>query len=98
MKATHNIVHAENYTNKEGEEKTRWLNIGVIMTGEKNGKQRTVVKLTCMPINSDGFFNVFPIDPNRGKTAVDEAKETLGVEAGDTDLGEEKINLDDIPF
>ena len=94
MKATHNIVHAENYTNKEGEEKTRWLNVGVIITGEKNGKQRTVIKLSCMPVNSDGFFNVFPIDPDhKGKTAVDEAKEVMGVDTGD-----EPINLEDIPF
>lgn len=96
MKATHNIVHAENYTNKDGEEKTRWLNVGVIITGEKNGKKRTVIKLSCMPINSDGFFNVFPIDENRGKTAIDEAKDVMGVDPND--ITDEPINLDEIPF
>lgn len=94
MKATHNIVHAENYTNKDGEEKTRWLNVGVIIVGEKNGKQRTVIKLSCLPINSDGFFNVFPIDENRGKSALDEAKD-LDIGEGDPD---DKIDLSEIPF
>lgn len=97
MKVVENIVYAENYTNKDGEEKTRWHNIGVILEGEKNGKPRKVVKLTCMPLNTDGFFNVFPYDPDRkGKTSVDDAKEALGVPAGADD--DDKINLDEIPF
>lgn len=96
MKITHNIVHAENYT-KNGEEKTRWHNIGVLLQGEKNGKERTVIKLTCMPLTNDGFFNCFPYDPEHkgGKTSVDEAREILG--AGE-DNGDEPINLDNIPF
>ncbi len=96
MKITHNIVHAENYTNKAGEEKTRWHNIGVLLQGEKNGKERTVIKLTCMPLTTDGFFNAFPYDPDhKGKTSVDDAKDELGVA---DEAPEDKINLDDIPF
>jgi len=101
MKATHNIVHAENYTSN-GEEKTRWHNIGVVLTGEKNGKKRTVIKLNIPPFQlvNDGFFNVFPIDENRGKTAVDEAKDAVnGEDTVDVeDLGGEPISLEDIPF
>ncbi len=97
MKATHNICYAENYT-QNGEEKTRWKTIGVILTGEKDGKKRTVVKLDIPPfvLANDGFFNVFPKDNNKGKTSVDEAKEAMGIET--EDLGDDPIDLSEIPF
>lgn len=94
MKITHNISYAENYT-KDGEEKTRWHNVGVLLQGEKNGKQKTVIKLTCIPIGTDGFLNCFPYDPDfKGKTSVDDAKAALG----EGESQEEQINLNDIPF
>lgn len=65
MKPTHNIVVGESYE-KNGEQKTRWTNIGVLMTGEKNGKRRTVIKLNVIPVGDwDGFCNVFPIEKSR---------------------------------
>lgn len=65
MKPTHNLVVGESYE-KDGEQKTRWTNIGVLMTGERDGKRRTVIKLNVVPVGDwDGFINVFPIEKSR---------------------------------
>lgn len=96
MKPTHNLVVGEGYE-KDGEQKTRWTNIGVLMTGERDGKRRTVIKLNVVPVGDwDGFVNVFPIEKKQGNTAVDEAKEALGV--SQTDPIDEPIDLSEIPF
>lgn len=96
MKPTHNLVVGESYE-KDGEQKTRWTNIGVLMTGERDGKRRTVIKLNVVPVGDwDGFVNVFPIEKKQGNTAVDEAKEALGV--AHTDTIDEPIDLSEIPF
>lgn len=93
MKPTHNIVVGSSYT-KDGEEKTRWTNIGVLMTGEKNGKRRTVIKLNTIPVGEwDGFASVFPIDREKdGNTST--ARKVMG--AGPVD--DEPIDLSAIPF
>ena len=98
MKPTHNIVVGSSYT-KDGEEKTRWTNIGVLMTGEKNGKRRTVIKLNTIPVGEwDGFASVFPIDrdnsSNNNGDMTATAKRTMGV----SDINDEPIDLSAIPF
>lgn len=96
MKLTHNLVVGESYE-KDGEQKTRWTNIGVLMTGERDGKRRTVIKLNVVPVGDwDGFINVFPIEKKQGNTAIDEAKEVMGVSGNDAI--DEPIDLSDIPF
>lgn len=93
MKPTHNIVVGSSYT-KDGEEKTRWTNIGVLMTGEKNGKRRTVIKLNTIPVGEwDGFASVFPIDRDKGDNTA-EARKVMG--AGPVD--DKPIDLSAIPF
>ena len=96
MKLTHNLVVGESYE-KDGEQKTRWTNIGVLMTGERDGKRRTVIKLNVVPVGDwDGFINVFPIEKKQGNTAIDEAKEVIGVSG--TDSIDDPVDLSDIPF
>ena len=96
MKPTHNLVVGESYE-KDGEQKTRWTNIGVLMTGERDGKRRTVIKLNVVPVGDwDGFINVFPIEKKQGNTAIDEAKEVMG--GSGTDSIEDPVDLSDIAF
>lgn len=96
MKPTHNLVVGESYE-KDGEQKIRWTNIGVLMTGERDGKRRMFIKLNVVPVGDwDGFINVFPIEKKHGNTAIDEAKEVMGVSG--TDAIDEPIDLSDIPF
>ena len=93
MKPTHNIVVGSSYT-KDGEEKTRWTNIGVLMTGEKNGKRRTVIKLNTIPVGEwDGFASVFPIDREHGDNTA-AAHKVMGASPAD----DEPIDLSAIPF
>lgn len=49
------IVVAQKY-NKDGEEKTSWQKIGIM--GE-NKKWNQWVKINVVPVNWDGFANVF---------------------------------------
>jgi hypothetical protein len=108
MPATHNIVVAEEYEGRDGT-KTKWTTIGVVIETEKDGKKRKSIKLNLIPTGWDGFASVFPIDRERKDNRRD-----AGPEDGDasdemnqqhppadvpiTDIGDEPINLDDIPF
>ncbi len=83
MKPTHNLVVGESYE-KDGEQKTRWTNIGVLMTGERDGKRRTVIKLNVVPVGDwDGFINVFPIEKSR-VTLLSMKQKRLGAYQGTT--------------
>lgn len=65
MKPTHNLVVGESYE-KDGEQKTRWTNIGVLMTGERDGKRRTVIKLNVVPVGDwDGFIKYSQLKKSR---------------------------------
>lgn len=90
MKPTHNIVIAQKYT-KNGEEKTHWHKIGTLFTGEKDGKKTSSIKFSNVPLNWDGWANIFPIKPKDSKKA--EIAEEAPVEISDAD-----IDLSEIPF
>ena len=57
-----NIVFPVKYT-KDGEEKTRWLNCGKFI--EKDWKQ--YIKLDSIPVEFNGWFNVFEQDDSKKK-------------------------------
>lgn len=109
MPATHNIVVAEEYESN-GETKTKWNTIGVLIETEKDGKTRRSIKLNSIPINWDGFASIFKIDrdrdgrkDNRRDVSPDdqaEASDDMNQGAHTTDSlnPDEPINLDDIPF
>ena len=52
------------YTNKDGQTKTRWLECGSVMEG--NGKMK--IKLDAVPTKQDfdGWFECFDIEPYQG--------------------------------
>lgn len=111
MPATHNIVVAEEYEGREGT-KTKWTTIGVVIETEKDGKKRKSIKLNMIPTNWDGFASIFAIDRDRdGKrdNRRDASPEDHAEASNDMqqhppedvpamDIGDEPINLDDIPF
>ena len=70
MKLFDLMVAQGSYTNNAGEQKTRWLKIGTIMTTQA-GKQ--AMKLDCLPLNADwdGWVQMFTPnqDPKNLKTA-----------------------------
>lgn len=110
MPVIKNIVIGEEYEGREGT-KTKWTTIGVIIETEKDGKKRQSLKLNFIPTNWDGFASIFTADRDRKKDNRGEASEADHAAASDdmnqshppsdvpvTDIGDEPINLDDIPF
>lgn len=112
MPAIKNIVVGEEYEGREGT-KTKWTTIGVIIETEKDGKKRQSIKLNFIPTNWDGFASIFSIDrdrdsrkDNRREASADEhaaASDDMNqqhppADVPVQDIGDEPINLDDIPF
>jgi hypothetical protein len=64
---------------KDGVEKTKWLNVGVLLETDKGFR----IKLDCMPIDpGEGWFQVFEEDkqtqPTEGFRAPAQATEKAG--------------------
>lgn len=113
MPAIKNIVVGEEYEGRDGP-KTKWTTIGVIIETEKDGKKRQSIKLNFIPTNWDGFASIFSIDRDREGGRKDNRRdagpEDESSAANDInqqhppedvppiDIGDEPINLDDIPF
>ena len=49
------IAKTGTYTNKQGEEKNRWLKAGVVMETKNGG---LALKLEAIPVGSDGWFTL----------------------------------------
>ena len=49
------IASTGTYTNKQGEEKKRWLKCGVVMETKNGG---LALKLEAVPVGSDGWFTL----------------------------------------
>lgn len=89
MKPTHNLSYGEEYTDRRsGEKKTRWVNVGVLMADEVDGRMR--VKLSAVPVNFSGWLSVFPID-NTSRFKPDRLPNPEQVE-------NVAIDLDSLPF
>lgn len=57
MKKTHDAVYAgEKYTDRDGNEKTRYLNVGALF--ERDDGSRTM-KLESLPIGFNGWINFY---------------------------------------
>lgn len=56
MAKKYDVVHAEKYTSN-GEEKTRWINCGAVLS--KRDGTGFVMKLDTIPVRSDGWFQLF---------------------------------------
>jgi len=111
MPATHNITVPQEYESN-GETKTRWQNIGVIIVTEKDGKKRTSIKLNSIPIGAwDGYASVFPIDKDRENGRKDNRRDVTpddqataaddmnqGGHTNDSLNDDQPIDLSEIPF
>lgn len=68
MKKTHDAVYTgEKYTDREGNEKTRYVNIGVLFTRDDGS---LTAKLESVPVGFNGWINFYvPKDDAKGKPA-----------------------------
>ena len=56
MKRTHDAVYVEKYTDRNGEEKKRYTNIGSLMTREDGSM---TIKLEAIPVNFTGWISLY---------------------------------------
>lgn len=65
MKKTHDAVYAgEKYTDREGNEKTRYINVGALFARD-DGSQ--TMKLESLPIGFNGWINFYEPKPKDGQ-------------------------------
>lgn len=93
MKKTHDAVYAgEKYTDREGNEKTRYVNVGALFTRDDGSM---TMKLESIPVGFNGWVNFYePKDKDGDKPARERPQRTSGganqARGGNPD--------DDIPF
>lgn len=81
------------YTDDQGNQKTRWLHVGAIV---ENDKGNLSLILNAIPAPTQGndqqawFMNVFPVDRNRQSTPAQKTQAPA--------LGQSTDYDDDIPF
>jgi len=56
------------YIDKEGKEKTRYLNVGVVLEGDKGAS----LKLEALPINFNGWINFYEPKPKQREPGSDD--------------------------
>ena len=65
MKKSHDAVYAgEKYTDRDGNEKTRFVNVGALL--ERDDGSLTM-KLESIPVNFNGWINFYPPKPKDGE-------------------------------
>ena len=90
-----NITFPNGTYQKDGKEKTRWLNVGTLFVSED--RQRMAIKLDAVPTSKEfeGWLNVFPKERGNG-TTIDQAKEAE--QDGDNPDVMKPVDLSEIPF
>ena len=58
------VVTTGTYTDREGKEKKKYLNVGVVLEGDKGMS----LKLEALPVNFDGWINFY--EPKRKEQAA----------------------------
>lgn len=72
MKKTHDAVYAgEKYTDREGNEKTRYINVGTLFQRD-DGSQ--TMKLESLPIGFNGWINFYEPKPKDGEQPQRQAR------------------------
>lgn len=65
MKKTHDAVYAgEKYTDRDGNEKTRYVNLGVLFARDDGSM---TMKLEALPVNFNGWINFYEPKPRDGE-------------------------------
>jgi Single-stranded DNA-binding protein len=65
MKKTHDAVYAgEKYTDREGNEKTRYVNVGALFARDDGS---LTMKLEAVPVGFNGWINFYEPKPKDGE-------------------------------
>ena len=67
MKRIKRLVVPNGQYQKDGQEKTSWLNVGHILSDG----QKTKIKIDCLPVGEfDGWVQVFDVDEDRAPASA----------------------------
>lgn len=81
------VYSGEKYTNRDGEEKTRFINCGVVF---ENDKGQLSMKLETLPIGFNGWLNFYPPKEQDNTKQAGRAQHAADLAKGTPD--------DDIPW
>lgn len=94
MKKTHDAVYAgEKYTDNNGNEKTRYTNVGVLLQRDDGSM---TMKLEAIPVGFNGWINFYEPKPKEGEAPKQErARPQRQAQAPADDFVDD---LRDVPF
>lgn len=87
LKKTHDAVYSEKYTDRDGNEKTRYTNIGSLLTRDDGSM---TLKLESLPIGFNGWINLYEPKPKDGEQRQERSRPQRAAASSD--------DLDDVPF
>lgn len=94
MKKTHDAVYAgEKYTDREGNEKTRYVNVGVLFTRDDGSM---TLKLESIPVGFTGWVNFYEPKPKDGEQSSRQRPQRMQPTKATSDAS--GFIDDDIPF
>lgn len=94
MKKTHDAVYAgEKYTDRDGNEKTRYVNVGALMARDDGS---LTMKLEAIPVGFNGWINFYEPKPKDGEQRQERTRPAR-TNAPASDLASD-FAADDIPF
>jgi hypothetical protein len=92
MKKTHDAVYAgEKYTDREGNEKTRYVNVGALLQRDDGSM---TLKLEAVPVGFNGWINFYEPKPKDGEQRQERTRPARTA----APAGADSFADDDIPF
>lgn len=89
-----NISKPKKYTDKQGNEKTQWNNIGMMTEFHKDGGSVSrIIEIPAIGLDA----NIFPLEDKKQENSIAKAPQQGRVQT-EIDYPEEEIDPEDIPF
>lgn len=95
MKKSKDIVYAEKYTDRSGEEKTRYTNCGSLL--ERDDGSLTI-KLETIPVGFSGWLNCYEPKPRDGNASTSGSRGGAPQRSQRADAPVDDFADDDPPF
>jgi len=93
MKRTHDAVYVEKYTDRSGQEKKRYTNIGALLTRDDGSM---AIKLEAIPVNFSGWIALYEPKPRDGEQRESKPAHQSSAPAQRDSGG--SLDSDEIPF
>ena len=96
MKKTHDAVYAgEKYTDRDGNEKTRYVNVGVLFARDDGS---LTMKLEAIPVGFNGWINFYEPKPRDGEPPQRQERQRPQRSSPATTAPADDFKEDDIPW